>query len=67
KLASPVKELSAALCANGMIGGYDRGVSYEELQGHMLIGVTEQRSKEDIDAFVQVIDAFVRETGAAHA
>ena len=50
-----------------MIGGYDLGLSYDELQGHMLIAVTEQRSKEEIDAFVQEIDAFVRETEASHA
>lgn len=67
KIGSSVKELNAALFEKGMIGGYDLGLSYDELQGHMLIAVTEQRSKEEIDAFVQEIDAFVRETEASHA
>lgn len=67
KLPSSVKGLNAALFAKGMIGGYDLGLSYDELQGHMLIAVTEQRTKEEIDAFVQEIDAFVREMEASHA
>lgn len=67
KAKSSVKELNASLFEKGMIGGYDLGLSYEELEGHMLIAVTEQRTKEEIDAFVQEIDAFVREMEASHA
>lgn len=60
KTDSPVKELNAALLQKGMIGGYDLGLSYDEFQGHVLVAVTEQRTKEEIDAFVQ-------EMGATHA
>ncbi len=60
KTDSPVKKLNASLLKKGMIGGYDLGLSYEEFEGHVLIAVTEQRTKEEIDAFVQ-------EMGATHA
>lgn len=60
KTGAPVKQLNASLLQKGMIGGYDLGLSYEEFDGHMLIAVTEQRTKEEIDAFVQ-------EMGATHA
>lgn len=60
KTDSPVKELNASLLQKGIIGGYDLGLSYDEFNNHMLIAVTEQRTKEEIDAFVQ-------EMGATHA
>ena len=60
KTDSPVKKLNASLLKKGMIGGYDLGLSYDEFQGHVLVAVTEQRTKEEIDAFVQ-------EMGATHA
>lgn len=60
KTDKPVKELNAALLKKGMIGGYDLGLSYDEFKGHVLIAATEQRTKEEIDAFVQ-------EMGATHA
>ncbi|WP_203333011.1 aminomethyl-transferring glycine dehydrogenase subunit GcvPA [Planococcus beigongshangi] len=57
KTAKPVKELNAALLKKGMIGGYDLGLSYDEFTGHVLVAVTEQRTKEEIDAFVQEMEA----------
>ncbi|WP_033541919.1 aminomethyl-transferring glycine dehydrogenase subunit GcvPA [Planococcus sp. CAU13] len=57
KTNKPVKELNAALLKKGMIGGYDLGLSYEEFEGHVLVAVTEQRTKEEIDAFVQEMEA----------
>ncbi|QHJ71463.1 aminomethyl-transferring glycine dehydrogenase subunit GcvPA [Planococcus halotolerans] len=60
KTGAPVKQLNASLLQKGMIGGYDLGLSYEEFDRHVLIAVTEQRTKEEIDAFVQ-------EMGATHA
>ena len=67
KITAPVKEINAKLLDSHIIGGYDLGRSYEELKGHMLIAVTEQRTKEEIDAFVQELAAAVREMGATHA
>lgn len=66
-IQSSVQELNNRLLIKGMIGGYDLGRSYTDLEGHMLIAVTEQRSKEEIDAFVQEVAASVLEMGANHA
>lgn len=60
KLNKPVKEINQALLQKGIIGGYDLGRDYPELANHMLIAVTEQRSKEEIDTLV-------KEVGDLHA
>ena len=52
KLNKPVKEINQKLLEKNMIGGYDLGRDYPELQNHMLIAVTELRTKEEIDTFV---------------
>jgi glycine dehydrogenase subunit 1 len=49
----PVKEVNAALLQKGIIGGYDLGKNYPELENHMLIAVTELRTKEEIDTLVK--------------
>ncbi|MGZ9584529.1 aminomethyl-transferring glycine dehydrogenase subunit GcvPA [Paenibacillus marinisediminis] len=46
-----IAELNEKLLAAGFIGGYDLGRDYEELAGHMLIAVTERRTREDIERF----------------
>lgn len=53
KLAKPVKEVNQALLTKGIIGGYDLGRDYPELANHMLIAVTELRTKEEIDTFAK--------------
>ena len=60
KLNKPVKEINQKLLQKGIIGGYDLGRDYPELANHMLVAVTEQRSKEEIDIFV-------KELGDLHA
>jgi glycine dehydrogenase subunit 1 len=60
KLNKPVKEMNQKLLQKGIIGGYDLGRDYAELANHMLIAVTEQRTKEEIDTFV-------KELGDLHA
>jgi glycine dehydrogenase subunit 1 len=60
KLNKQVKEMNQELLRKGMIGGYDLGRDYPELANHMLVAVTEQRSKEEIDTFV-------KEVGDLHA
>jgi glycine dehydrogenase subunit 1 len=60
KLNKPVKEINQMLLQKGIIGGYDLGRDYPELSNHMLIAVTEQRSREEIDTFV-------KELGDIHA
>jgi len=53
KLKSPVIEVNKQLRKKGIIGGYDLGKTYSSLHNHMLIAVTEIRSKEEIERFVQ--------------
>ncbi|MGD8191597.1 aminomethyl-transferring glycine dehydrogenase subunit GcvPA [Brevibacillus ginsengisoli] len=60
KVGKPVAEVNKALLAAGMIGGYDLGRNYPELDGHMLLAVTELRSKQQIDTLVQEMEAITR-------
>ncbi|MFD3447759.1 aminomethyl-transferring glycine dehydrogenase subunit GcvPA [Microbacteriaceae bacterium 4G12] len=49
----PVKEVNATLIQKNIIGGYDLGRDYSELANHMLLAVTELRTKEEIDTLVK--------------
>lgn len=60
KLSNPVKQVNQALLTKGIIGGYDLGRDFAELENHMLVCVTELRTKEEIDTFV-------KELGDSHA
>jgi glycine dehydrogenase subunit 1 len=53
KLNKPVKEVNKSLMAKGIIGGYDLGRNYSDLDNHMLVAVTELRTKEEIDTLVK--------------
>lgn len=59
KLSKPVKEVNQALLAAGIIGGYDVGEAYPELAGHMLVAVTELRTKQEIETFVHELEAIL--------
>jgi len=58
KVSKPVKEINQALLQKGIIGGYDLGRDYPELRHHMLVAVTELRTKEEIDTFAQEMGDF---------
>lgn len=53
RLNKPVAEVNKKLLEKGIIGGYDLGRDYAELQHCMLIAVTELRTKEEIDTLVK--------------
>lgn len=53
KVTKPVKEINQQLLTKGIIGGYDLGRDFPELEKHMLVAITELRTKEEIDAFVK--------------
>ncbi|MEH7107283.1 aminomethyl-transferring glycine dehydrogenase subunit GcvPA [Bacillus sp. JJ1764] len=53
KLNKPVKDVNQLLLEKDIIGGYDLGRDDPELANHMLVAVTEQRTKEEIDTFVK--------------
>lgn len=60
KCNNSIEKINQALFAKGIIGGFDLGKVNENLKNHVLLAVTEQRTKEEIDALVQ-------EMGALHA
>ncbi|MGD7025194.1 aminomethyl-transferring glycine dehydrogenase subunit GcvPA [Rossellomorea vietnamensis] len=53
KTSRPVKEINSALLQKGIIGGYDLGLVDSDLNQHMLVAVTELRTKEEIDTFAK--------------
>jgi glycine dehydrogenase subunit 1 len=55
-----VSQINDRLIERGIIGGYDLGQDYPELQNHMLVCVTEMNRKDEIDALVEVL----KEVGA---
>jgi glycine dehydrogenase subunit 1 len=57
-IKSSVTSLNKELLKKGIIGGFDLGKVNSAMEGHVLIAVTEQRTKEEIDALVQEMGAF---------
>ncbi|OZM57652.1 glycine dehydrogenase (aminomethyl-transferring) [Lottiidibacillus patelloidae] len=53
KLNAPIEEVNKKLLEKGIIGGYNVGNDYPELENHMLIAVTELRTKEEIDTLAK--------------
>lgn len=56
KLNKPVGEVNENLLEKGFIGGYDLERDYASLKNHMLVAVTELRTKEEIDDFVKEME-----------
>ncbi|MCT2537540.1 aminomethyl-transferring glycine dehydrogenase subunit GcvPA [Aquibacillus koreensis] len=54
-----VSELNQALLSKGFIGGYDLELMDPTMSGYMLVAVTEIRSKDEIDAFVEEVGVHV--------
>jgi glycine dehydrogenase subunit 1 len=56
RLPVPVAEVNARLCEEfGIIGGYDLGACYPDLQDHMLTAVTEVNTRASIDRLVMAL------------
>jgi glycine dehydrogenase subunit 1 len=52
----PVAEINRQLLDHhGIVGGYDLGQDYEDLQDHMLLCVTEMNPRQEIDALVEAL------------
>ncbi|KGR74616.1 aminomethyl-transferring glycine dehydrogenase subunit GcvPA [Ureibacillus sinduriensis] len=58
KTTKPVNEMNKQLIQDGIIGGFDLGTVYPELENHVLIAVTELRTKEEIDVLVEKMGAY---------
>ncbi len=57
KVNGSISEGNKKLLEKGIIGGFDIGRVNADLKNHVLIAVTEQRTKEEIDALVQEMGA----------
>ncbi|MDB5056481.1 MAG: gcvPA [Bacilli bacterium] len=55
--SADLKAINSKLLQQGFIGGYDLGLDYPELKGHMLVAVTEQRTRDEIDQLISVLEA----------
>ncbi|WP_042350100.1 aminomethyl-transferring glycine dehydrogenase subunit GcvPA [Bacillus massiliigorillae] len=55
KLPQSYEACNKQLLEQGIIGGYHLGKTYPELKDHMLVAVTELRTKEEIDLFAQEV------------
>lgn len=58
KCNASISSINRALLEKGMIGGYDLGRDFEQLENHMLIAVTELRTKAEIDEFVAEMEEY---------
>jgi glycine dehydrogenase subunit 1 len=53
----PIVEINDRLLRDyGILGGYDLGQAYPQMQDHMLVCVTEMNTAEQIDDFVQALE-----------
>jgi glycine dehydrogenase subunit 1 len=50
--------LSERLLSDDILSGYDLGQSYPELTGHMLLAVTEKRTRADIDRLLSRLEEY---------
>jgi glycine dehydrogenase subunit 1 len=56
KCPAPVSEINQMLFEeHDIIGGYDLGQDYSDLQNHMLVCCTETNTREEIDALVEAL------------
>jgi glycine dehydrogenase subunit 1 len=53
KVDEPVSEVNARLAKLGIVGGYDLAADYPDMTNQMLVCVTEQNTREEIDRFVK--------------
>lgn len=55
ELPKPAKQVNSELIQKGFIGGFDLRADYKE-PNRMLIAVTEQRTKQEIDQFIDALE-----------
>ncbi|HDA8116470.1 TPA: aminomethyl-transferring glycine dehydrogenase subunit GcvPA [Staphylococcus aureus] len=53
KFDKPIQQVNEELVKYNIIGGFDLGVVSDDFKNHMLIAVTELRTKDEIDTFVE--------------
>lgn len=55
KFDKPIQQINKELVKQNIIGGFDLGVVSDDFKNHMLIAVTELRTKDEIDTFVEKV------------
>ncbi len=50
-----IQDINDHLLDHGILGGYDLGQDYPQLENHMLIAVTEMNSKDEIDLLAEAL------------
>ncbi|HGZ8639617.1 TPA: aminomethyl-transferring glycine dehydrogenase subunit GcvPA [Staphylococcus aureus] len=58
KFDKPIQQVNEELVKYNIIGGFDLGVVSDDFKNHMLIAVTELRTKDEIDTFVEKAGEF---------
>lgn len=53
KFDKPIQQVNEELVKYNIIGGFDLGVVSDDFKNHMLIAVTQLRTKDEIDTFVE--------------
>lgn len=53
KFDKPIQQVNEELVKYNIMGGFDLGVVSDDFKNHMLIAVTELRTKDEIDTFVE--------------
>ncbi|MGV3489252.1 MAG: aminomethyl-transferring glycine dehydrogenase subunit GcvPA [Tuberibacillus sp.] len=61
KVNKPVREVNKDLLEKGFIGGFDLERVDASFKDHMLVAVTEQRTKEEIDAFIDALGGLLHD------
>ncbi|PTQ51707.1 MAG: Glycine dehydrogenase [decarboxylating] (glycine cleavage system P1 protein) [Brockia lithotrophica] len=56
----PAKEILARMCERGFVAGYDVSRRYPEYPTHLLVAVTEVRTREEIERFAEALAQAVR-------
>lgn len=59
RIEAPIDEVNGELLKNGIIGGYNLVRDYPELTGHMLLAITELRTKQEIDRLAEVLEGLL--------
>lgn len=54
-----IHRLNETLLSSGFIGGYDLGADYPELKDHLLLAFTERRTREEIEEFINRMEAIL--------
>jgi glycine dehydrogenase subunit 1 len=57
----PVNEINNHLLEHGILGGYDLGKDFNNMDRQMLVAITELNTREDIDLLVEVLKEFSNE------